>query len=93
MLLCVDFLNSEARQPNFHISFNQKKKNQCKYISGCLSTSWQVEYQNKQSLVMPHSICHLGEREINFKRPELLKETPKLPLFFMMYTLSQTWQN
>lgn len=26
MLLCVDFLNSEARQPSFHISFNQKKK-------------------------------------------------------------------
>lgn len=24
MLLCVDFLNSEARQPSFYISFNKK---------------------------------------------------------------------
>lgn len=66
MLLRIDFLNSEARQLNVHRSFNPPKKNQPRYISGCLSTFWQVEYQNKQSWARPQSICHLGEREINF---------------------------
>lgn len=91
VLLCVDFLNSEARQPSFYLSFNKKKIN-IGIFQVALSTFWQVGYQNKQSVVMSHSIRHLGEREINFKTPELLKETPKLPLFFMLYTLSQTWQ-
>lgn len=46
-----------------------------------------------QTLVTPHFMCHLGEREINCKKPEPLETSPKLPLFCMIYTLSQTWKN